>query len=281
MAELKYGITLPYGAARETAELARAAEAAGWDGVFVGDAIWCHDPLIQLTAAAMVTSRIRLGTMVLAMPLRRPWHLASESLALDHLSGGRLILGLGTGATWMGWRSFPSEVMDTRARAEMLDEAIDILTRMHQSEQFDYAGKHYPVKLSLMDTMHYPPPTLHKPRVPIWIPGVWPRMKSMRRVLKCDGLLPQKMSAEGKFEEVTPADVAEMAAYITANRTMETPCDIVVEGKTAGLSAGEKQDKLAQWVSAGITWWVESTWGMSKEEVQGLIEQGAPGVADR
>ncbi len=120
MAPLNFGLTLPYGDPRKTAELARAAEDAGWDGVFVGDAVWCQDPLIQLAAAAAATKRIRLGTMVLAMPLRRPWHLASESLALDSLSQGRLILGLGTGATWMGWQGFPSEVTDTRARAEML-----------------------------------------------------------------------------------------------------------------------------------------------------------------
>lgn len=277
MAPLNFGLTLPYGDPRKTAELARAAEDAGWDGVFVGDAVWCQDPLIQLAAAAAATKRIRLGTMVLAMPLRRPWHLASESLALDSLSQGRLILGLGTGATWMGWQGFPSEVTDTRARAEMLDEAIDIITRLHRSEQFDYAGKHYQVKLSLLDPVHFPPPTVQKPRVPIWVPGVWPRMKSMRRLLKCDGLLPAKMNPEGKFEEVTPADVAAMKAFLTANRTLETPFDIVVEGQTASLGAAEKQETLARWTVAGITWWVESLWGKNEAETLAVIRQGPPG----
>ncbi len=198
MSKIKFGITLPYGDARLVAELAHDAEEAGWDGVFVGDAIWCVDPLIQLTAAAMMTSRIRLGTMVLAMPLRKPTHVASESMAIDRLSQGRLILGLGTGATWMGWQAFPDEIIDTKERAEMLDEAIDIITRLHQSEQFDYDGKHYHIKLTQLDTVHYPPKTIQQPRVPIWIPGVWPRKKSMKRVLKCDGLLPFKMSPEGK-----------------------------------------------------------------------------------
>jgi hypothetical protein len=274
MSACKFGITLPYGDARKVAELARSAEEAGWDGIFVGDAIWCQDPLIQLSAAAMLTSRIRLGTLVLAMPLRRPWHLASESLALDHLSQGRLILGLGTGATWMGWQSFPSEERATRARAEMLGEAIEIITRMHQCEQFDYAGKHYQVKLSLMETQHYPPPTLQQPHVPIWIPGVWPRMKSMQRVLNCDGILPQKMDAAGKLSEVTPADVAEIKAYITARRTLRTPFDIVVEGQTAGLSPLEKAAKLAPWLEAGITWWIESTWGVAEDALREVILAG-------
>jgi hypothetical protein len=177
----------------------------------------------------------------------------------------------------MGWQSFPSEVTDTRARAEMLDEAIDIIPRMHQREQFDYEGKHYQVKLSLMDPMHYPPPAVQKPHVPIWVPGVWPRMKSMRRLLKCDGLLPMKMNPEGKFEEITPADVAAMKAYIDANRTLETPFNIVVEGKTASLSVSEKQETLARWTLAGITWWIESLWGKSEEETLAVIEQGPPG----
>lgn len=276
MADLKFGITLPYGPARETAELARAAEEAGWDGVFVGDAVWCHDPLIQLSAAAMVTSRIHLGTMVLAMPLRSPRQLASESLALDHLSGGRLILGLATGATWMGWQGFPDENPDLHVRVEKLEEAIDILARMHGSEQFDYDGKHNHIQLTALDRQHYPPPTVQQPRVPVWIPGVWPRMRSMRRVFKCDGLLPQKMSAEGKFEEVTPADLAAMKAFVDTNRAEQTPFDYVVEGKTGGLSALEQQEKLGAWVEAGITWWVESMWDAAADGQRARIEAGPP-----
>jgi hypothetical protein len=276
MAALKFGMTLPYGDARVAADLARLAEENGWDGVFVGDAIWCIDPLIQLTAAAMTTSRIRLGTMVLAMPLRRPNHLASESLAIDRLSQGRLMLGLGTGATWMGWHGFPDEVTDTRARAEMLDEAIDIITRMHQTEQFDYDGKHYHIKLTRLDTIHYPPKTIQQPRVPIWIPGVWPRMKSMRRVLKCDGLLPFKMNAEGKFEDVTPADLCEMKAFVDTNRTLTTPFDYVVEGQTHALDRAQTRDRIMPWVEAGITWWIEGMWNVPLEEFGERIRQGPP-----
>lgn len=113
---MKYGAALPYGSARTAANLAQLAEQSGWDGIFLGDAIWCQDPMIGLAAAAMTTSRIRLGSMVVPVPLRRPWKLASESVALDHLSNGRLTLGLGAGAVWMGWQAFPYEVTDTRTR---------------------------------------------------------------------------------------------------------------------------------------------------------------------
>ena len=75
---MKFGLALPYGSARAAAKLSQLAEESGWDGCFMGDAIWCEDPMIALAAAAMVTSRIRLGTMIIPMPLRRPWKVASE-----------------------------------------------------------------------------------------------------------------------------------------------------------------------------------------------------------
>lgn len=274
---MKYGITLPYGDARVVAELAREAEEAGWDGVFVGDAIWCIDPMIQLAAAAMTTTRIMLGTMVLAVPLRIPWHIASESNAIDHLSGGRMILGLGTGATWMGWQAFPDVPTDIHTRAEMLDETIDILTELYQRKQFDYDGKHYHLRLSQLDTMHYPPKSVQQPRIPLWVVGAWPRKKSMQRILKADGLLPMKINTEGKFEDVQPADLREMKAYIDANRTPSTtPFDYVIEGKTAGLSKQESEDKLCLWAEAGMTWWIESAWGISEDDLRAIIRQGPP-----
>lgn len=276
MSAIKFGLGSYYGSARDTAECARLAEEAGWDGLFIGDAIWCVDPIVSLTAAAMVTSRIRLGTMVIPMPLRRPWKVASESAALDNLSGGRLILGLATGAVWMGWQGFPDEVTDTKARAEMLDESIDILTLLYQRKQFDYDGKHYHLKLTLVDEMNYPPKPVQQPRIPLWVAGVWPRMKSMRRVLKCDGLLPQKMNAEGKFEDVTPADIREVKAYVDANRTLTTPFDITMEGQTAGLDRAQVQDKLYPWIEAGVTWWIEGLWMESTDQIKERIRQGPP-----
>ncbi len=278
---MKYGITLPYGDARVVADLAQEAEAAGWDGVFVGDAIWCIDPMIQLAAAAMTTTTIKLGTMVLAVPLRIPWHLASESNAIDHLSDGRMILGLGTGATWMGWHAFPDVPTDIYTRAEMLDETIDILTELYQRKQFDYDGKHYHLKLTQLDTMHYPPRPVQQPRIPLWVVGAWPRKKSMQRILKADGLLPMKINAEGKFIDVQPADLREMKAYIDANRVPRdhaptTPFDYVIEGKTAGLSKQEAVDKLCPWAEAGMTWWIESAWGIEAEALREVISQGPP-----
>jgi hypothetical protein len=273
---MKYGAALPYGSARTAANLAQLAEQAGWDGIFVGDAIWCEDAMICLAAAAMTTSRIRLGTMIIPAPLRRPWKLASESVALDRLSNGRLIIGLGAGAVWMGWHAFPDEVTDTRTRAELLDETIDILDRLYQHKPFDYDGKHYHLKLTLLNEIYYPPKPVQQPRIPLWVPGIWPRMKSMRRILKCDGLLPQKMNSKGEFEDVTPDDLRHMKAYIDTNRTLTSPFDYVVEGKTGGLDQSQVNDKLQEWANAGVTWWVEGLWEATEEQAVACLSQGPP-----
>ena len=273
---MKFGLSLPYNEARIVAQLSKLAEETSWDGVFLGDYIWCEDPMIALAAAAMTTSRIRLGTMVTPVPLKSPWKIASESVALDRLSDGRLILGLGTGAVWMGWQSFPDEVTDAKARAEMLDETIDILTLLYQRKQFDYDGKHYHLKLTLMDERHYPTKPIQQPRIPLWAPVHWPRKKSMQRILKCDGLFAEKRSPDGKPAEVTPKDVREMKAFVNANRTLTSPFDIVVSGKTNDPATSQRKDVILPWLEAGATWWIEGLWGESEEAVTARIRQGPP-----
>lgn len=276
---MKFGLASPYNEARKVAELAQLAEEAGWDGFFMGDAIWCEDPMIALAAAAMTTHRIRLGTMVIPVPLRRPWKIASESLALDRLSDGRLILGLGTGAVWMGWHAFPDEVTNGKARAEMLDETIDILTLLYQRKQFDYDGKHYHLKLTTMDVMHYPSKPIQQPRIPLWAPLIWPHPKSMQRILKCDGLLPEKRGSDGQPADVTPEDLRAMTIFVNTNRTLTTPFDFVMQGKTDGVDRARQQDQLSPWQEAGATWWIEGLWGEPEEAVVARIHQGPPQVA--
>ena len=273
---MKFGVALPYSITQAVPELAQRAEEAGWDGIFLGDAIWTEDPMIALAGAAMATDRIRLGTMVTPVPLRRPWKLASEATALDHLSGGRLILGLATGAVWMGWRAFTDEVTDVRTRAEMLGETIDILTRLFKREPFDYDGDHYHLKLTELDPRHYPPKPVQQPRIPLWAVGVWPRMRNMQRVLKCDGVIAEAMNAEGEAKPVTPEDVRAIQAYVEANRTLTTPFDIVVNGSTADLDPGQRREVLRGWREAGATWWIEGMWEATVAVVTARLQQGPP-----
>jgi alkanesulfonate monooxygenase SsuD/methylene tetrahydromethanopterin reductase-like flavin-dependent oxidoreductase (luciferase family) len=273
---MNYGIVVPLKDAPAAVDLACEAEAAGWDGFFVGEAIWSIDPWVTLGAAAARTSRIRLGTMLTPMPLRTPWKLAGESVTLDHLSGGRAILSLGMGAVWMGWQAFPDYPTDARTRAELLDEGIDILTLLYERRQADYDGRHQHLRLTAMDTIHYPPRPLQRPRLPIWVVGAWPRKASMRRVLKCDGLIPAVIGADGAFGEVRPEDVRAMKAYVAANRTLTTPFDIVVEGQTVGQSQEQLERTLRPWIDAGATWWMETLFGITDEQLRERLRRGPP-----
>jgi hypothetical protein len=276
VAIMKFGFVLPMGDARTAANLACEAEAAGWDGFFVGEAVWHTDPWVALTAAAMTTERIRLGTLVAQLPRVRPWKLASETATLDNLSKGRVILGVGAGVLYYGYQAFKDEITDKRIRAELMDEAIDVLTLLYQGEPFTYNGKHNHVDLTALDKQYYPPRPVQRPRIPIWIMGVWPRMKSMRRVCKCDGLLPTQMLPDGQFVQVKPDDIREMKVYIDANRTLTTPFDIISEGKTLGMDHAQMVDRLSPWVEAGATWWIETLYGAPHDEVVARLRQGPP-----
>ena len=116
---MKYGFVLPWGDARIAADFAYEAERAGWDGFFVWEPVWGADAWVALTAAAMRTERIRLGTMLTPLARMRPWKLASETATLDHLSNGRVILAVGLGALDSGFENF-GEVPDRKTRAELL-----------------------------------------------------------------------------------------------------------------------------------------------------------------
>lgn len=134
------------------AELAHEAEEAGWDGFFVWDHInykivdspgpvAIGDPWVQLAAIAMRTSQIKIGPMVTPLPRRRPWKLARETATLDHLSRGRLIFGIGLGSERSKEYSTFGEVTDPRVHGEMLDEGLEVLTRLWSGEEFNYEGK--------------------------------------------------------------------------------------------------------------------------------------------
>src|ERR671934_1983122 len=133
--------------------LAVEAEEAGWDGVFLWDHVrWREpvvevaDPWITLAATATATQAIRLGPMVTPLARRRPVKVARETATLDRLSGGRLTLGVGLGSDRFGAElSKTGEQLDDRLRAQMLDEALEVLTAAWSGEPVHHHGRHYTV----------------------------------------------------------------------------------------------------------------------------------------
>lgn len=274
---MKYGFVLPSGDARVAADFAYEAEQAGWDGFFVPELLWGVDAWISLTAAAMRTERIRLGTDLTPVSRRRPWKLASETVTLDHLSNGRVILAVGLGALDTGFAEF-GEVTDRKARAELLDEGLDIITGLWRGQPFNYAGKHYTIR----ETSFYPPPPpVQQPRIPIWTVGAWPRPKSMQRALRYDGLMPNVFDEAGKLRETTADDIRAMRAFVAENRSATTPFDIIMEGETPGDDPERAAAIIRGWADAGVTWWIEAMWGAPRSEeglrgVRERLRQGPP-----
>jgi hypothetical protein len=260
---MKYGFVLPYGDARTAADFAFEAEQAGWDGFFVWEAVWGWEAWMMLTAAAMRTERIKLGTMITPLSRMRPWELASKTVTLDHLSHGRVILAVGLGAIDTGFAEFGEET-DRKTRAELLDEGLDIVTGLWRGQPFNYDSHHYHIK----ETKFYPLPSpVQQPRIPIWVVGAWLKKKSMQRVLRYDGLLPNVLDEQGQHIPPTHEHIREMKAYVEAQRTLTTPFDIVVEGRTPGDEIDRAAEIVRGWADAGATWWIEALWGAPDQPV--------------
>lgn len=264
---MRYGFVVPGGTAPELVDLAVRAEAAGWDGLFCWEGIYGVDPWVTLGAAAVRTERIRLGTMLTPVPRRRPWKVAAECVTLDQLSGGRAILAAGIGAVDTGLGD-PGEPQDRKVRGALLDESLDIIFGLWSGKRVRYSGEHYRVDL------RPGPRPIQRPRIPVWVVGAWPYPKSMRRVLRCDGLLPATPSGGGKHRPVTPPDVAAMAAYVAEHRKAKTPFDIVMEGRTPGGKRGAAV--VGPWAESGCTWWLEAPWGASAQQVRDRLRRGPP-----
>src|SRR5262249_41581277 len=175
---MQYAVNLPILAAfsdpNTLVDLAKTAEATGWDGVFVWDSLlfdqqWMPpivDPWIILAAIAASTERVKIGTMIAQLARRRPWKVAREVVTLDHLSGGRMILGVGLGSSAAAEFEQFGEEGDARVRADKLDECLDILNGLWSGTPFSYQGKYYQLK----ETTFLPKP-VQQPRVPIWVAG--------------------------------------------------------------------------------------------------------------
>ncbi|MCX4699976.1 TIGR03619 family F420-dependent LLM class oxidoreductase [Streptomyces sp. NBC_01373] len=216
---MKYGIQLPvqsqstiYAEPWEAAagpddllDLARTADRAGFDYVACCDhvavprrlasamsTVW-YDPVATLAFLAAATVRVRLLSHVAVVGLRHPLLTAKQYATLDHLSGGRLVLGVGAGHVE---EEFEALGVDFRQRGAVLDESIEALRKALGPEEFpEHHGKLY----DFQDLGQRPRPA--QTRVPLWVGGSSPAAVR-RAALKGDGWLPQ-----GDPRERLPAQI--------------------------------------------------------------------------
>ncbi len=255
---INYGLHLPnfgpYSDTRLLASLAIDAEEAGWGGFFIWDhlARWhtrMVDPWVALTAIALNTSRILFGTMVTPLPRRRPWKLARETLSLDALSGGRLILGVGSGPGGEEFEGFGDEA-DSRVRGAMLDEGLEVLTGLWSGKPFSFDGAYYTV-----DNIHFEPEPVARPRIPIWVGGKWPNKPPIRRAMRWDGVFPVFLtSGDARLEAIR----AFGAIVRDLRGSDQRPFDVIINGSTPGNDPARAAEMIGACAKAGgITWWLE------------------------
>lgn len=267
---MKFGIVITTGEPRTAADLAAAAEAAGWDGAFYWDGIAvgegdAYDPWVVMAAMAMRTERVTLGAIVTPPSRRRPWKLARESMTLDRLSNGRLVLPVGLGALDDAAFGNVGEPTDTKIRAELLDESLEILEGLWSGEPFAYDGHHY-----RFGPMTFRPAPVQRPRIPIWVVGAWPHERSMRRTLRYDGVITQVDGADG---------IAAIAAFVARERPTargDRPFEIVAQGRTPP-DPGRATEIVRPFAAAGATWWIDADWeGATGESLRDRIQAGPP-----
>ena len=270
---MHYGIeVVPFGDfsdPRQVVRLAQAAEAAGWEGLWIWDHVimpyGVGDPWVTLAAVAACTKSIKLCAGVSPLPRYRPHLLARTLTGLDLLSAGRLIFATGLGIP-PDFAPFGEPAAD-RTRAAMLDEGLGLLAGYLSGEEITHHGKYYSA-----EAVQLVPTPLQKPHIPVWIGGG--TKAALRRAARWDGWIIGTVN-EANEVTVSPENIASQVAYLHQHHTDASPFDIALDGVT---NAGER-GLVREYEQAGATWWFEAI-HLSRgtlEELLQRIQAGPPG----
>ena len=268
----------PFGDPSLLVELAVAAEEHGWDGFFVWDhQLWrdprwdVADPVVVIAAVAARTARVRVGILVNVLARRRVGKVARESVTLDLLSGGRLVVGAGLGSLDAEFTAF-GESGDTRERAARLDESLSLLDALWGGEPVTARGEY----LTAAEVTMLPRP-VQRPRIPIWCGGRWPNKAPFRRAARWDGVMPTHLSY-GLGETMPPEELRAAIQYTRGHRTAGGPFDVALEGRTDGAAPDRGAGHVTPYLEAGLTWWIEALgwWRGTPADAMTRVRQGPP-----
>ena len=214
----RFGIQLPWCPFAEMRELAERAEAAGYDSIAAADHFFMRspmespdDPLLEcfslLAALAMITRRVKLAQLVACNSFRHPALTAKAATTLDHVSGGRLELGLGAGWFREEYDALGIEYPAPRVRIAQLREAIRIIKQLWTERTTEFEGEHYRIRGAYAE-----PKPLQKPRPPIMLGGSGPALlKLAGEEADILNMIPPTGGRLGKLvlEDAMQFDVAE------------------------------------------------------------------------
>jgi F420-dependent oxidoreductase-like protein len=152
--------------------MARACERGGFEGLVTSDHYYSQDgrgssdAWTMLAALAARTERIRLGTMVSPVTFRHPAHLAKSVATVDHVSNGRVDLGIGAGWWEEEHRNHGFPFPPPSERFDMLEEQVEIVDGLFRNETFTFRGRHY-----ALDECRFEPKPVQRPRPPLVVGG--------------------------------------------------------------------------------------------------------------
>src|SRR6266567_1402794 len=273
---MKFGLEISttgaYADARVLAALALEAEAAGWDGFFVGDVLLDEeaviDPWIALTALALSTSSLKLGVLALPLARHHPWLTALRLANLDQLSAGRVICIAGLGYAERDFATF-GQASAKELRAKQLDEGLQILAGLWTEDPFSFAGEYYTV-----DQVTFLTKPVQSPRIPLWVVAGWPHHAPFRRAARWDGVCVKAIHHQ-TYEWMTVDAFREAFSYVQARCAPGKPFEVIMSGQTP-RDQQEAGEKVRPFEQAGATWWVEVGYGLTFEEFRERIRRGPP-----
>lgn len=251
---MRHGISVPnFAEPGPLVELAAATEAGGWDGFFLWDHIVVDrgapppvsEPWTVLGAVATVTRRVRLGTLVTPVARRRPWVLARQVTTVDHLCGGRAVLGAGLGVPPELEYGCFGEPVDPRVHASLLDDGLAVIDALWSGEPVNHDGPHHHVH-----GVRFAPVPVQRPRVPVWVAAMLPARAGVRRSARWDGVMPMFQGGD-EFRPVTPDEVAGIVAEVSAARGGVEGFEVVVWAIAPDAALRRA------YAEAGATWLVE------------------------
>ncbi|MGH7691467.1 MAG: LLM class flavin-dependent oxidoreductase [Candidatus Dormibacteria bacterium] len=253
----------PFGEASDPhflASLAAEAEDAGWDGIF----LWDHlryadvseilDPWIGLAAIASATKRIRFGQMVTPLARRRPWIVARQAAALDVLSHGRMILGVGLGDIKGGEFAAFGEELDIPARARKFDEALELIPPLLAGATVERLAGNYHIARTA-----FRPAAVQRP-LPIWVAARWPNRAPLRRAARHQGAFVIQLD--------DASELIQLNETLAAFRATRGPFDIVL-----AVPPGTDAEP---WERGGATWLLTrfDPHRLRRREIHALVVSG-------